>query len=123
MIVVSGILIASFDPGIQSAWDGIWWAWVTVTTVGYGDVVPVSGAGKFFASLLILLGVGLFSLLTANISAFLIGRDALKEEQEMRGRLRDIQDRLKRIEEHLERLGVDQQETTDQLENKENKIK
>ena len=123
VIVVSGILIASFDPGIQSAWDGIWWAWVTVTTVGYGDVVPVSGAGKFFASLLILLGVGLFSLLTANISAFLIGRDALKEEQEMRGRLRDIQDRLKRIEEHLERLGVDQQETTDQLENKENKIK
>jgi voltage-gated potassium channel len=123
VIVISGIIIASFDPGIQSVWDGIWWAWVTVTTVGYGDVVPQTGAGKFFASLLILLGVGLFSLLTANISAFLIGRDALKEEQEMRGRLRDIQDRLEHIEKNLERLGLDKPEKTDQLENKENKSK
>jgi len=41
---------------------------VTVTTVGYGDIVPVTGAGKFFASIIILLGIGLFALLTANIS-------------------------------------------------------
>ncbi len=104
LISVAGVLISSFDPGIPDALNGIWWAWVTVTTVGYGDIVPVTGAGKFFASLIILLGIGLFALLTANISAFLVGKDTEKEEKEMRGRLKDIQRRLERIEEKLDRL-------------------
>ncbi len=104
IITVAGILISSFDPGIPDALNGIWWAWVTVTTVGYGDIVPVTGAGKFFASILILLGIGLFALLTANISAFLVGKDTEREEKEMRGRLKDIQERLTRIEEKLDHL-------------------
>ncbi len=102
ILVLSGVIISTIDPGIGSAADGIWWAWVTVTTVGYGDIVPTTPAGKLFASLLILLGIGLFSLLTANISAFLIGRDVRKDEAEMRGRLRDIQDRLERMERQME---------------------
>jgi len=99
--VISGILVSGLDPGIGSPIDGIWWAWVTVTTVGYGDVSPKSGAGRIFAGMLILLGIGLISVLTANISAFLIGRDQIREERELRGRLHDIQQRLERIEASL----------------------
>ncbi len=113
VITISGVLISSFDPGIPDALNGIWWAWVTVTTVGYGDIVPVTGPGKFFASLLILLGIGLFALLTANISAFLVGKDTEREELEMRGRLKDIQERLRRIEEKLDRLEAERERDED----------
>ena len=67
---VAGLLAA----GIANPFEGLWWAWVTVTTVGYGDVVPTTPAGRILGSLLILLGVGLFSILTANFSVYLISR-------------------------------------------------
>jgi voltage-gated potassium channel len=41
-------------------WDGIWWAWVTVATVGYGDIVPQSVAGKVLAAVVMLFGLGFF---------------------------------------------------------------
>lgn len=69
IMVVAGVLIAGIDPGVESAWEGLWWAWVTITTVGYGDVAPVSGEGRVIGAILILIGVGLFAMLTASISA------------------------------------------------------
>ncbi|MBD3610465.1 MAG: potassium channel family protein [Gammaproteobacteria bacterium] len=110
MVVMSGILISGIDPAIESPWQGVWWALVTVTTVGYGDVVPVSGAGKFFASLLILLGIGVFSLLTANVSAFLVRQDEEKEDKEEHQLLKDIQRRLERIENRLKKIESDKDE-------------
>lgn len=98
IVFISGALVSGFDPAIETVWDGVWWAWVTITTVGYGDIVPVSGLGKFFGSLLILLGIGLFAMLTANISAFLIGRDEDKEQLEILEKLNKIEERLKNIE-------------------------
>ena len=68
------------DKGL---WDGVWYALVTITTVGYGDVVPVSDYGRIFGVVLILFGVVFFSLVTANISAFLIGSDQEKVEKDI----------------------------------------
>lgn len=73
--IMAGTSMAAIDPAIETPWDGIWWAWVTVTTVGYGDLVPESPQGKIFGGLLMVLGLGLFSLITASFSAFLISRD------------------------------------------------
>jgi voltage-gated potassium channel len=106
VVLMFGVAIAFLDPAIENPMQGIWWAWVTVTTVGYGDVVPSSVEGRVLAGILILLGVALFSLLTANISAFLLGEDQEREERELRGRLQDIQNRLERIEAHLEELST-----------------
>lgn len=72
VIVFAGTMMAAIDPNIQTPLDGVWWAWVTVTTVGYGDIVPTSSAGRMFAGFLILLGVALFSMLTASFSAFFL---------------------------------------------------
>lgn len=83
VILLAGLLMAAIEPTVHSPWDGIWWAWVTVTTVGYGDIVPTTAAGKLFGALLILLGVGLFSLMTASFSSFFIGRDVSKVEEEI----------------------------------------
>jgi len=41
--------------------DALWWSFVTTTTVGYGDLSPVSGTGRFIASLLMIVGIGLIS--------------------------------------------------------------
>jgi len=101
-MVLGGVVISRIDPSIGTVWDGIWWAWVTMATVGYGDVVPHSGAGRLFASLLILFGVVLLSLLTANLAAFFIGGDVEKDEQDADRLLRDISARLERVERLLE---------------------
>jgi len=102
--VLAGVVMTRIDPSVGSIGDGIWWAWVTMSTVGYGDVVPQTGAGRLFASLLVLFGIVLLSLLTANMSAFLIGDDVkqvVKETDENEVLLRDIVARLERIEQQL----------------------
>jgi len=104
-MVLSGIVVSRIDPSIGTVWDGMWWAWVTMATVGYGDVVPHNAAGRLFGSLLILFGVVLISLLTANMAAFLIGGDVEKiehEEKEADRLLKEISARLERIERLLE---------------------
>ncbi len=111
-MLLAGVVITRIDPSIGDIWDGLWWAWVTMSTVGYGDVVPHTGAGRLFASLLILLGVVLLSLLTANMSAFLIGSDTKDSAQagnDTELLLRDIAARLERIEQQLaEKTPVDE---------------
>lgn len=105
-MVLSGVIVSRIDPSIGTVWDGMWWAWVTMATVGYGDVVPHSAAGRLFGSLLILFGVVLLSLLTANLAAFFIGGDVEKvekEEREADRMLKDISARLERVERLLER--------------------
>jgi voltage-gated potassium channel len=102
-MVLSGIIMSRIDPSIGSVWDGMWWAWVTMATVGYGDVVPHTGAGRLFGALVILFGVVLISLLTANLSAFFIGSDVEKIESEERETDRLLKDMSARLE-HIERL-------------------
>ncbi|GAB1232251.1 potassium channel family protein [Ferrigenium sp. UT5] len=104
-MVLSGIIMSRVDPSIGDVWDGMWWAWVTMATVGYGDVVPHTGAGRLFASLVVLFGVVLISLLTANLAAFFIGGDVEKievEERESDRLLKDISARLERVEQMLQ---------------------
>jgi voltage-gated potassium channel len=103
-MVLSGVIVSRIDPSVGTVWDGMWWAWVTMSTVGYGDVVPHSAAGRLFGALLILFGVVLLSLLTANLAAFFIGSDVEKverDEKEADRMLRDISARLERIERQL----------------------
>lgn len=104
VIVLSGLLMSFIDPAIQTPFDGIWWAWVTVTTVGYGDLVPVSTLGRLFGGFLILLGVGLFALLTANFSAALIGREVEQEVEELEAEESEILKKLVAIERRLDQI-------------------
>jgi voltage-gated potassium channel len=70
-----GLILFLIDPNIKSPFDGIWSAWVTMTHVGFGDVVPVSFFGRLLAAGLILFGLVFFSLFTALVSVALIGRN------------------------------------------------
>ena len=96
--LMSGLLMAGIDPSIESVWDGIWWAWVTVATVGYGDTVPQSAAGKMFGAVVILFGVGFFSLLTASFSAYFVSRGEIEIEEEELEEISELKDIVKRID-------------------------
>ena len=78
-----------------------------MTTVGYGDAYPVTAAGRAFAVVLMLVGVGLFGLLAASLASFLIQRGHDEEVEPDDIGLEDIAARLERIEEQLARLSDD----------------
>lgn len=86
--------------------DGLWWAVTTVTTVGYGDKFPVTGAGRGVAVALMLTGIAVFGAVTASIAAFFV-------ETNRPDGLEEISDRLGRIETALAQL-VPQQRSTSQ---------
>ena len=73
--IASGLILYILDPNIHSLFDGIWSAWVTMTHVGFGDVVPTSFLGRLLSATLILFGLTLFSLFTAILSVTLIGKN------------------------------------------------
>ena len=66
------------NPAFQDYGDGLWWALVTVTTIGYGDFYPVTTAGRIVASILILFGVGLFGPFSGLITSWFIGQKHIK---------------------------------------------
>lgn len=76
LVVIAATILTSVEPGhdssITSFPDALWWAVVTVTTVGYGDMVPVTTIGRAIAFVLMLGGVGLFGALTANLASILV---------------------------------------------------
>ena len=74
-VVVFGIIERLIDPKtFHSVWLGMWWAIETVTTVGYGDVVPNQTAGKVIAGFLMLGGLSLLSVVTAAITSGFVSR-------------------------------------------------
>lgn len=106
IIVGSGAVFASLEN--RPFAEGVWYAVVTITTVGYGDVVPLSDEGRIFGVILILFGVVFFSLVSANIAAFLIGSDQRKLEKDILQFVKATEKRLAAQslanEQHVEQL-------------------
>jgi len=77
-VILFGVVERIVDPDtFDTVWLAFWWAIQTITTVGYGDVVPGSSAGKAIAAILMLGGLSLLSIITATItSAFVARRQA-----------------------------------------------
>jgi hypothetical protein len=103
-VVVAGAAVAMVDSeNVGSIEDGIWWALTTVTTVGYGDVVPRSTLGRVVAGVVMLVGIGFFALLTAAVAATFMKQD--EKPEELRLQLEDIVARLERIERSIAERG------------------
>lgn len=71
------------ESEIDSIADALWWAAATVTTVGYGDLSPETGTARVAAFVLMVCGVSLFGLITANVSAKFLKDDALLAYEQM----------------------------------------
>ena len=105
LIVASAAAVTILESGNESTIDnfgaGLWWAFVTVTTVGYGDTFPITAAGRGVAVFLMLLGISTFGLVTANVASFL-----LKPDEET-VKLEDVVEQLQRIEAKLDAIAED----------------
>jgi voltage-gated potassium channel len=101
MILFSTTLIVEVErkaPNalIKNGGDAVWWALSTITTVGYGDIYPVTTEGRFIAAGLMMVGIALFG----SISAFVTSKIILpREERDHEGELREIRALHKEIKE------------------------
>ena len=73
MTLLGGVAIHFADPkNFPNIGEGLWWAIQTVTTVGYGDLVPTDTLGRLVASLVMLTGIGFLTVITATITSTFI---------------------------------------------------
>jgi voltage-gated potassium channel len=76
LTVIAGAVQSTIDASeFKSFWDGVWWAVVTVTTVGYGDLYPHTVGGRIVAMGLMFLGIGFLAVLTATVASHFVQVD------------------------------------------------
>jgi len=100
------------DAQIENFGDAIWWALVTVTTVGYGDLAPVTVQGRVVATVLMLLGIALIGVVTATVAAWFVNltQGAEEEREEAREEAREevtrtqLLDRIGELEDKIDRI-------------------
>jgi voltage-gated potassium channel len=108
LTVAGGILVRVLDKkDFSTIGDGMWWSLQTVTTVGYGDVVPHNTQGRILAALVMLAGIGAIAVITAAVTAALVesARRGPREAAEARtnAHLEEIRARLAAMEALLSR--------------------
>jgi voltage-gated potassium channel len=115
LAVGSGVLVRFVDrQDFHTLGDGIWWAIVTLATVGYGDIVPTTPWGRVIGSAVIVLGVTFLSFLMATVTSYFVtatqerateheSKLRQEAERESMALLRKLDERLAAIEAKLER--------------------
>lgn len=79
---------------IHNFGDALWWAVVTVTTVGYGDKIPITGAGRWVATALMFTGIGLVGVLTATVASYFVQEQHTQELAVIKSQLQEIRELL-----------------------------
>jgi voltage-gated potassium channel len=108
--IIGGVLMHFTDKkSFPNIGDGFWWAVQTITTVGYGDIVPTSTAGRFVASVVMLVGIGFLTVITASITSTFIETTRRRLEGNttaaLTAKLDQIVARLDAIEANLTEIG------------------
>jgi voltage-gated potassium channel len=111
ILLIGGVGFWWLEPGIHTLQDGLWLAFTTAATVGYGDLVPTTPVGRAFSVLVVLLGLAVLSLVTASLAALFveqeveeeerqIERDLMRELHALRRQVDALHDRLDRATQH-----------------------
>ncbi len=86
------------EANIRTAGDALWWAFATVTTIGYGDRYPVTVAGRLVAVVLVVFGVSFFGTFTAYLASFFVGKEQKREETEIHRLTHEVRKLREQIE-------------------------
>ena len=104
LAIAAAVLERLIDPAFDTFPQALWFAVTTVSTVGYGDYVPESGAGRVVASALMLTGLGLIPLITSAVVSILVAQRSRESREEELRHLHEILDRLDSLERQLGNL-------------------
>ncbi|MDP8904548.1 MAG: ion transporter [Chloroflexota bacterium] len=89
------------NPAITTPFDALWWGIVTMATVGYGDVVPVTPEGRLAAGLLMLLGITLFAAITGAITSYFVSTDGEQRRADEQDPVKAMQQLRELLAQHL----------------------
>jgi voltage-gated potassium channel len=102
MVIFSSIAILNLEnepeSNIKTPSDALWWSFVTITTVGYGDKFPITYEGRIVAAFLMTAGVGLFGTFTAFVASFFMEVQQKKEESEINKLIEEVRLLREKIE-------------------------
>jgi len=106
LALLLGVWIVPIESGhkINNLNDGLWWAVTTVTGVGYGDVVPVTGWGRVIGAVLMTVGLILFSFIVALLSSRLMKAEDKYHRLRLQKTLDSVNNKLYRLEHKLDYL-------------------
>lgn len=96
LVLFFGFLFYISEPHVETYSDGLWWALVTITTVGYGDITPISTLGRIIAGALMVMGIGFIATITAAVSSYFISSFNGNEVT-----INDLGEKLDKIEKEL----------------------
>lgn len=87
LLWIGAVWVLSAERGVEGATissfgDALWWSIVTVTTVGYGDLTPVTTVGRLVATMMMLVGIALIGVVTASVAAWFVSLTAANDEAE-----------------------------------------
>ena len=109
-LIASAVVITFAERGSGGSIDGlgtaVWWAFTTVTTVGYGDTYPVTLIGRGVATFLMLIGIGLFGVLTANVAAYFVETAQDQSHDRATEPIEEVLAELRRLHERLDAAGI-----------------
>jgi voltage-gated potassium channel len=104
LITASSTAILHFevsdDANIKKAEDALWWAFATITTVGYGEYFPITTEGRIIAAILMTAGVGLFGAFSAALAAWFLA----PENEETDAEIAAMREELRKVRAALEKL-------------------
>ena len=101
LLGLSGLGFWWLEPTAENLEDGLWLAFTTAATVGYGDIVPMTAASKIFSFFVVLIGYGVLSLVTASIAAMWVESEERRFQREI---LRDLHAQLGALRAELAEL-------------------
>ncbi|MBN8825308.1 MULTISPECIES: potassium channel family protein [unclassified Spirosoma] len=92
------------DANIKTPSDALWWAFVTITTVGYGDRFPITSAGRLIAAVLMIAGVGLFGTFTGYVANFFVEDEQEQTDNDIQKLISEVRQLREKIEEMEKRM-------------------
>jgi len=97
ILLLAGGMLYWVEPTIHSYWDGLWLAFVTGMTIGYGDVVPTTGPARIVSAGIGLIGVALVTLFTANVVSYFVGGEDAKLRRELQQDIVELRNEIRRL--------------------------